>query len=161
LKLIGSGNDHAFAASVSYSLKLPTGDQNSGFGSGGIDQGVTLLTRFRFSPVALYFNPGYIFRSDPETLGPEIEVDDSFTLLAGVEFEAGETWSLLAQVNYYSAIFSGTDIPQLDRESTELSFGVVMQISKKMDLELAFCEDLSPAAPDFTVHTQVRYTFGK
>jgi len=160
LRLVGPKQNRHFNSSLAYAIKLPTGDEKRGFGSGRIDQVITLLTQFRFAPVVLYLNPGYIFLADPKTLGPEVSVDDIFTMLAGIEFEVGEKWSLLAQVNTYTSMFKDTGVPHLDQDSTELALGFSVQVSNRMNLEFAFCEDLTRAAPDFTVHTRLSYVFG-
>ena len=77
------------------------------------------------------------------------------------EFEAGESWSLLAPVNYYTALFDTTGIAQLDQDSLELALGFSVRVFKRMGLEFAFCEDLTRSAPDFTVHTRLSYIFGE
>jgi hypothetical protein len=148
------------ASSLLVSLKIPTGDENHGFGSGRFDQSLILLNQYRVSLFILYLNPGIVFLSDPETHGADIHVNDMMTLLAGIEYKVSDTWSLMGQFNFVTSPFHHTGIEQMDQDSLELALGFAVSMSPDMIFEFAFSEDLTRTAPDFTVHGALRYEFG-
>lgn len=103
---------------------------------------------------------GIVLISDPETDGADIRLDDMMTLLAGIEYEASETLSLMGQFNFVTSPFHHTGIDQMDQDSLELALGFAVSMSHDMIFEFAFSEDLTRTAPDFTVHGALRYEFG-
>ncbi len=147
--------------SLSYTLKMPTGDKSQGVGSGGFDHGFFLLSQARFSRFTTYLNVGYILLSDPETSGPDLSVRDMLTLFAGAEYRVSNSWTLSAQLDYYTSPFENTGISQLDDDSLGLALGLGYKLSSCMGLEFAFGEDLTHAAPDFTVHARLIYELGR
>ena len=158
--LTGSGSRPGLASSLLLALKMPTGDKDRGFGSGRMDQGLMLLNQYRTPPFILYLNPGIVRLSDPQTRGADIDVDDMATLLAGIEYRVSDTWSLMGQFNFATSPFHGTGIAQMDQDSLELVLGSGLAMSDNMIFEVAFSEDLTRTAPDFTVHGALRYEFG-
>lgn len=153
-----AGGERRPAAALAYKLKLPFGDADAGFGSGRIDHGAFVLTRWPFWRFALHLSPGYVWLSDPHTRGAEVTMADMAALLSGLTFDAGRSLCLKAQLNYYTSPFSRTGISQLDQDSLQLSLGFSVRLSRRMGLELALSEDLTRAAPDFTVHTRWIFT---
>jgi len=160
IQLTNAGNRQGLISSLLLALKIPTGDEDHGFGSGRFDQGLVLLNQYRISPLILYLNPGIVLLSDPETQGADIHVNDMMTLLAGIEYNISDTWSLMGQFNFVTSPFHHTGIEQMDQDSLELAFGFAVSISDNMVFEFAFSEDLTRTAPDFTVHGALRYEFG-
>jgi len=141
-------------SALSYTLKLPTGDYEQGFGSNGFDHGFSLLSEFQIAPFTFRLNPSVIFLSDPETAaGADISVNHTiFGLFAGSEYAFSKSLSLPAQLNYYTAPFKDTGIGQLDTDSLELALGFIYEFTPSISLEFAFCEDLTHSAPDFNIH---------
>jgi len=148
------------SAGLVYTVKVPTGGSTEGFGSGGFDHGISLLSRLKAGPVRIYLNPSVAFLSDPETLGPEIESDTVFGIFGGLEYIIRESWSLAAQLNYYTSPFEDTGIPQLDDSALELTVGTIYAFSQDTNLEFSFSEDLRGPVPDFNIHLRINYTFG-
>jgi len=143
--------------SLSYTLKMPLGDEEGGFGSGGFDHEFSLLSQFRISPLVIYLNPSLIFLSDPETVEADISVSNILGLFLGGEYIFSESLSLLAQLNYYTSPFENTGISQLDTETLQAEFGFIYKLTSSLSLEFAFCEDLTRSAPDFNVHLRMSY----
>jgi hypothetical protein len=160
VRLTRVGNHQGLTSSISYGLKIPTGDENHGFGSGRFDQGLVFLNQYRMSPLTLYLNPGVVLLSDPKTQGADIHVNNIMTFLAGIEYNVSDTWSLMGQLNFVTSPFHHTGIEQMDQDSLELTLGFAVSISPDMTFEFAFSEDLTRTAPDFTVHGALRYEFG-
>ena len=159
-QLTEAGIHKGLGSSLLYALKIPTGDEERGLGSGRFDQGFILLNQYSIAPLVLYLNPGIVFLSDPVTKGAHIQVKDMVTLLAGIEYQVSDTWSWMGQVNFLTSPFHHTGIEQMDRDSLELTLGGVIRVSDQMVFELAFSEDVTRTAPDFTVHGSLRYEFG-
>lgn len=160
MQLTNAGRRQGLSSSLLAALKIPTGDEDHGFGSGRFDQALVLLNQYRISPVILYLNPGIVLLSDPETHGADIHVNDMMTLLAGIEYKVSETLSLMGQFNLVTSPFQHTGIEQMDQDSLELALGFAVWMSQNMIFEFAFSEDLTRTAPDFTVHGALRYEFG-
>lgn len=156
IPLIRDSQNPYFSSSFQYSLKTPTGDEDYGFGSGEFDHAFYLLNRISYKSFAFYLNPCAIILSDPKTQGAEISVRNIYGVFGGIEYMINESWSLLAQVNHYTAPLENTGIVQFDVDSTELTVGFIWQ-SDTIAFELAFCEDLTRAAPDFNVHAMLRF----
>ena len=160
MQLTSAGLRQGFTSSLLVALKIPTGDEDHGFGSGRFDQALIFLNQYRVSPFILYLNPGIVLLSDPETQGADIHVNDMMTLLAGIEYNVSDSLSLMGQFNFVTSPFHNTGIEQMDQDSLELALGFAVSISHDMIFEFAFSEDLTRTAPDFTVHGALRYEFG-
>jgi hypothetical protein len=142
----------AFASTVIYTLKLPTGDSDHGFGSGGTDHGLSLLNRFTAGSFNFTLNPGVIVPSDPDTQGADIHYRTMGTLFAGVEYVWNPRWSYYVQLNTFTSPLKDTEISILDDPSVDIAFGFARTFAGGSRLSFSFCEDLSGAVPDFTVH---------
>jgi len=160
VRMSNTGNHEGLTSSIFYALKIPTGDADHGFGSGRFDQGLVFLNQYRVSPFILYLNPGVVLLSDPKTQGADIDINNIMTLLAGIEYNVNDTWSLMGQLNFVTSPFRNTGIEQMDQDSLELTLGFAVLISHDKTFEFAFSEDLTRTAPDFTVHGALRYEFG-
>lgn len=160
--ILKSGISHSLflpeSIALSYTLKFPSGDKDRGLGSGGFDQGLFLLSQFRLIPsLLIYLNPGIIFLSETET---DISFRNRiFAFFWGGEYLLNESWSLFAQLNYYTSPFEHTGIRQLDDDSLELQLGFACALTRSLNFEFAFCEDLTRSAPDFNIHTRFVYRF--
>ncbi len=162
LKLLQAISGRPVELSLSYHVKFPLGDPDYGYGSGEFDHGIFLLSRTRLGdfPVVLYIQPGFLFLSDPHTLGAAIEVDPSWSIFCGLEYLYSEKLSLMAQINYFTSPFQAPGISQLHLGGLQLDFGFSYSFSDKSALEFAFCEDLSGSgAPDFNLHLRTSLRF--
>lgn len=158
LKYVLTGNGW-FKSSLLASLKIPTGDEDKGFGSGNVDYGFSLLSQFTRGKMAFYLNPGVIFPSDPDTAGADISYKTMATLFAGLEYIYSPAWSFAAQLNTFTSPLSDTGIDTLDNPSVELALGLTRSWGRNTRASFAFCEDLSGPAPDFTVHAGIETSF--
>lgn len=152
---VHSGPD--WAAALMYSLKLPTGDEKKGLGSGNIDQGLFLLSRLTSGALTWTLNPGLIVPRDPDTLGATIKFRTMACLFVGAEYHANDDVSLTVQLNTFTSPLSDTGIDTLDRPCVELGLGLVCRLAPGLTLDASFNEDLSGPSPDFTVRTGIRY----
>ena len=137
--------------SLQATLELPTGNASKGYGSGGVDAGLSLLMDKKISEkVKAYLNLGVIF---PGNLQGHETVTLKNVIYGGAAVEAGlwEHISLLGQVLFQNSPFPQTGISSIDRVSALLSVGG-RYTSGKNSFELSLTEDPNTAgAPDFTV----------
>ncbi len=149
----------AMSSALIPAVKLPLGDSERGTGSGRWDAGLYWTAVFEFAPWAIYMMPGFALISDPRTDGPDVESRDSYSLLAGAAYRYDADWRWLVQLNGYTSPLQRTGINQLDNGAVELAFGFHYRLKPNWRVEFAFCEDLTRAAPDFTVHLGVIWNY--
>jgi hypothetical protein len=145
------------AVSLSYQVKLPTGDPDHGFGSGAVDHGLFLPIQIQIDRCIVYLTPGYIWVADPETDGPDVAARNVVSFFAGGEYLLTADFSLLTQINFYTSPTERTGIDKLDDGSLDLAVGFHWRFAPELGFEFAFCEDLTRAAPDFNLHGRIVY----
>jgi hypothetical protein len=160
VKLMDKTAHRPLLASLSYQVKLPTGNPDHGFGSGAVDQGVSLATQLSLTPWYLYITPGFYLISNPaDSDAPgHVAASDMVSLFVGGEYVHSKALSLLVQLNFYTSPLEHTGIRKLDDGSLELSLGLIYRFNDALGLELAFSEDLTRAAPDFNLHGRISYS---
>ncbi len=151
----------AMRSALITSVKLPLGDAESGIGSGRWDWGFYWTAAFDFDPWSFYLMPGFALISDPRSEGPHVEARNSYSLFAGAAYRYDERWRWLVQVNGFTSPLQDTGISQLDNGALELILGTQYGLSSNWRIEFAFCEDLTRAAPDFTVHAGVVWNYDR
>lgn len=148
------------AVSGLISLKLPTGDEDHGFGSGKVDQGYFLLTQMSNEKGVLYLNPGLILPQDPETQGASIDFKTMACLFIGYEYRLNPAWSLNGQVNMFQSPLKDTGIAHLDQACVELALGATYRLRSRLVWDMSFTEDLAGPSADFTLRTGLRLDSG-
>jgi hypothetical protein len=134
------------------SLKLPLGDAEAGTGSGAWDFGLYWTAAYHPGSWSFYLMPGVALISDPRNNGPEVTARNSYSLVAGAAYHYSDRWRWLVQMNGFSSPIQRTGIGELDNGAVELAFGFHYRLNPRWRIEFAFSEDLTRAAPDFTVH---------
>ena len=140
-------------------IKFPVGDTDRGLGSGNYDFGFYLPVQWSRPPWNIYFMPGVAMISDPDPPERRIEARNSYSFFAGVGYAYTERLNLLIQVNYMSSPLENTGISELDDGGLELALGFQYQLGRFWAMEFAFCEDLTRAAPDFTLHLGLTWRY--
>jgi hypothetical protein len=149
-------------SSLLVSVKAPTGDPDSGYGSGQWDLGFFLPNQWSLKQWSLYLMPGIIHHGNPETSRADVSARDSISLFAGAGYAYNERWIWLVQFNYFSSPIETTGVSRIDDGAVELALGFQRILNRRWRLEMAFCEDpLTLAAPDFTVHMGVVWSYGQ
>jgi hypothetical protein len=141
--------------SLIYQVQLPTGENESGFGSGSFDHSLGLPTAFAHKKLRVFLTPGVHLPGEPDTIDASIHTRPFGSLLVGAAYAYNENLSLIAQVNGYTSPLEKTDIPKLDDGSLELGLGFHYRLIRGLGLEFAFTEDLTRAAPDFNLHLRL------
>ena len=137
---------------LTYEVKAPSGNVSYGFGSGAWDHGLFLPVKYGFKNINAYFMPGYIMLGRPRFDTADISVKDIISLFVGGEYIYSSKTNLVMQFNSYTSPFERTGIEKLDTPSLELALGARRAFSSVLGGEIAFCEDLTDGAPDFTIH---------
>jgi hypothetical protein len=144
------------------SMKLPTGEPGTGFGSGKADFGIFLPTQWNIDDWRYYFMPGLMYHGDPDTQGADIEARGNFSLFLGAVFAYNDKWSWIGQLNYFSSPIEKTGIAKLDDGAYGLTVGIRRSLHQCWDLELALTEDIFlRAAPDFNVRLGLTWRYRK
>jgi hypothetical protein len=150
---------HALDSSVMATLKVPTGDADSGLGSGQYDVGMFLPIKWNGDRWSFYLMPGFLWIDDPQTSGARVSARNMTSIFAGAAFEYNEKWRWLAQLNYYSSPLEETGLEELDDGALELAFGIQRTLSPSLYWEFAFSEDLTLAVPDFNIRLAMTWRF--
>ena len=159
LSLWPDSDSTGWTGSLLLSLKAPTGDSSAGSGSGRYDYGVFVPMTWSGRKWALHVMPGMIRNSDPETRGAEVSAQDSYSLFAGISYSYSRWTTVMAQFNAYSSPIETTGITELDGPALEMAVGFHHKLDNAWTLTFAFCEDLTRAAPDFTVRLGLKRSF--
>jgi hypothetical protein len=138
--------------SILYQLQLPTGEDESGFGSGSFDHSLMLPSVFKRKPFRFFLTPGVHLPGQPETVAADIQTRPFASLLMGTSYAYDADLSLVIQINGYTSPLEKTGIPKLDNGSLELGLGFHYRLARGVGMEFAFTEDLTRAAPDFNLH---------
>ncbi len=145
-------SSNGFNLSVKADVELPSGKAKTGYGSGNVDAGVSILIdKSISSAVMTYWNFGAVFPGDVKGYR-KLNLKNYFHGGAGLEAALGKRFSLLAQVQGQSSIYPKTDLLAVDRAAFLLTFGGRYS-SGKSSAELSLAEDINAAGtPDFTVN---------
>jgi len=147
------------AISIKGDVELPTGDAKSGYGSGSIDAGISLLFDKKLSEAfKTYSNIGVVF---PGALRGHERVGLKDFIYGGAAVEAAfwKDISLLGQVFIQGSPLPETDIGPVDRTAVLLSLGG-RYYSGNNSFELSFTEDPNTSgAPDFTLNFSFKSRF--
>jgi hypothetical protein len=146
-------------SSLLISLKLPTGNESAGLGSGNFDVGFFLPSKWASRAWTIFIMPGFGFIGDPDIGNLEVKARDVYALFAGTAYNDSSDWTWLLQVNAYSTPLEFTGIGELDDGAVDLSMGFHYRVARHWLFEFAFCEDLTRTAPDFNVRAALRWIF--
>lgn len=158
-KHIWSGSTWRISAKTT--VKLPTGDPDQGFGSGGFDaQAIALAGWQPHDKWALSFGAGHTWLARPDVLSG-IDADFSGTTFfgLGLTYFWTDKFSVFVQAGTATPAFENTGINALDDAYGDVTFGVRHTWKNKWSAYWALSEDLSRAAADFTMHTGVGFDF--
>jgi len=159
LQLTPPAPRRSFDASLLGRIKLPVGDAERGLGSGQYDYGLYLPMQWSWRPWTLYFMPGLAILNDPDIPAAHVAARNSWSLFAAVGYAYSEHLNLLGQLNYFTSPIERTGISELDDGGLELALGFQYDLDRNWVLEFAFCEDLTRAAPDFSLHLGLTWRY--
>lgn len=141
----------AMTSALLLSLKLPTGNEEIGLGSGEVDAGLFVPIQWSGLPYSFYLMPGITMIKDPESRQVPVSGRNSLSLFAGTAYDYNDRLRLLAQLNFHTSPIESTGSSRVDNGALELSLGFQRRLRDRLTLEFAFSEDLTRAAPDFNM----------
>ena len=86
----------------SFELKLPTGDESRGLGSGEFDYDLRLRSQKTWGWFTAIGNAGYTFVTDPEFGGVTTSTENVWLLTFGQEYEVAKRTTLLSEIYFVS-----------------------------------------------------------
>ncbi|MEJ2040390.1 MAG: DUF3187 family protein [Desulfosarcinaceae bacterium] len=146
---------NSWDGSAIMSLKAPTGNVDEATGSGRWDYGLFVNGEHRRSRWSYFAMAGIAINHDPDTGGARIRTRPSYSLAGAVGYDYSDRTTWLVQVSSYTSPIEETGISEVDTPAAELGLGFRYQVAGDWNMEFAFGEDLTRAAPDFTVHLGV------
>jgi hypothetical protein len=147
-KRIRDSDDWLF--SLKTMVQAPIAPTDNGVGNGSWEWGALLLAEKKFQTVHSHFNLGFV---DPGY----VERGEKYKLDTFYFFRAGGTYSLS---NHYSLVLQGTvaSVPLYWYFNwSEITAGLQYKTKSGITLAIAFMEDLSKTAPDFTSHLSLTF----
>lgn len=147
------------AVSIAASIELPTGQADTGYGSGGYDGTVALLADGRIGDaVMVYLNAGVVFPGDLRAR-QEVELRTAAYGGVGIEGVLGPRWSLVVQAWVQGSPYPETQIRQIDSPAVLFAFGARYR-GARSTLDVSLTEDPGTrGAPDFIVHAAYSVPF--
>jgi hypothetical protein len=141
-------------------LNLPTGDPDSGFGSGDINGGVALLMNKELkSDLVLYVNAGIGLTNKLRAM-EEVKLRNYYYCGAGWEWAHTDSILFNLQIIAQTSPFPKTGEKVVDYPSIMASFGGRYKIASRSSIGLAITEDPdSVGAPDIMMGVDYRYRF--
>jgi hypothetical protein len=141
-------------------LKLPTGDEDDGHGSGKFDGGFgVLLQKDLTRSLACYLNVDHIFRKSPDSFRG---VSASNVTHGTLSFEKAFTsaFSLILQTDYQTRPLESVDLSVFRYPEWTGSVGVGYHFSERFRMGLTFTEGITTdTAPDFVVGMNLALQF--
>lgn len=136
-------------ASANAFLKIPSADQQNGFGTGKLDNGYSLSVKKSVQTFVVLGDVGYMFLGNPANVSYIDPI--SYGLGIGKYFEEGR-YSLLLYYQGYSKILDGYNSPQT------LALGINDKISSNVILTLIGSKGLSDVTPDLSLSVGMKWT---
>lgn len=143
-------------------VELPTGSEQGGFGNGGLDYGAGMLFEWRPGSASVYAHLGYTIAETPhQSRRAGLEFANVSTGGAGIEVPIGSDFAALIQVDWETSTLRNLGFTQASRDQVLLWLGGRATMSRRMQIEFALGEDLTPnVAPDFSVFLGVSWRTG-
>jgi len=142
-------------------LELPTGNSDKLLGSGSTDLALWLSANQKFKPwgraVHSRAAAGILLMTDGKVL-PDQHKNSAVFGSFGLGTPVTKRLELMAQLDWHSRFFAGSDVRQLDQWASQLTVGGAIHLTQRYDLEVGVSEDAFPvdASPDVVFHLAVR-----
>jgi hypothetical protein len=140
---------------------IPTGDPEQLYGSGGANLALWLqASRFLGKGWSVYGSAGISYLGSGEVL-PDLQRHWVLFAGGGMGWQLFDWMSLKLQIDTQTSAYKETELTQLGRTATQLSFGTTIGLSKQLELDIAVVENIinSAASPDLGLSVAVRSVF--
>jgi hypothetical protein len=141
----------------SFELKLPTGDESRGLGSGEFDYDLRARTQKTWSWFTAIGNVGYTFVTDPESGGVTISTENVWLLSFAQEYQVAKKTKLLSEIYFVSREAPG------DPNRLAANFGFKHKLRDNFTIHAAIGKSIregNRGGPDVRVYVGVKWEFG-
>ncbi|MFO7570318.1 MAG: DUF3187 family protein [Smithellaceae bacterium] len=152
-----------FQLALRGSLKLPTGNTDSLFGSGSTDLALWLSAE-QGLPIAYgqwraFGEAGALIMTEGKILPDAQRPLAGFGSL-GLGFGPAKWIDLKIQANAHTSLYSASDLKQINAASVQLTMGGTLIFSDRTALDIAVTEDVFVnTSPDVVLHLSLRHAF--
>ena len=149
------------AVAARFTVELPTGDEERGTGSGGIDAAAGVILERSVGRFTFFGGLDGVHVDQPESFQRAgIDVRSLFSVSGGGEYRWSDRLSLLAQAVLQMPLTRSLPFEEIDREILDLGFGFAYELSSASTLTFSFHEDaVAASGPDLTVYTGITWRF--
>ena len=151
-----------FGLGARAAVELPTGDDDRGLGSGGLDAAVGLFGEYRTGPLSFTGQAQHTFAATPgQSDDVGFRFRDVTSLGAGVECAVTNDFWLVVQTEWETSTLRAARLERASDPQWLLWTGLRYGLADGARLEIGLGEDLSPfIAPDFTAWVALSFDFG-
>jgi len=144
------------------SVELPTGNDQHGFGNGGVDYGTGVLFEWWPGAVALSAHYGYTIAATPaKSRAAGLDFADVSSAGIGAEVPVGGDFAALVQFEYETSTLRNLHFDRVSRDQVLLWVGGRASLSSRLQIEFAIGEDLTQdIAPDFSLFAGLSWRTG-
>jgi hypothetical protein len=163
LQLYRDGEEYPRAVALRSTIKLPTGDSDSLYGSGSTDFSLSVgaLNDFKL-PVghgAVFAEGGVMFTTTGSILPEQRRNNVGFGTI-GAGWNPLSWMALKLQLDLHSPLYGDSDLKPLSANAAQLIMGGTLGLTKSTTLDIAVCEDIATTtSPDvvFYFSTNTRF----
>jgi hypothetical protein len=141
----------------SFELKLPTGDESRGLGSGEFDYDLRLRTQKTWGWFTAIGNVGYTFVTDPEYGGVTTSTENVWLLTFAQEYQVAKKTKLLSEIYFVSREAPG------DPNRLAANIGFKHKLRDNLTVHAAIGKSIregNRGGPDLRVYVGVKWEFG-
>jgi hypothetical protein len=133
-------------------IELPTGDDERGYGSGGLDAGAGIVLEYRMATIAWYGHAQHTFAGTPDPASRAgFHFEDVTSAGLGLEVPFASDLHGFVQVEWENSALRELDLQVTQRDHVLLWAGARWRTTKHLGLEFGLGEDLQTlVSPDFT-----------
>lgn len=162
-QLYNSGDQTPRSLALRGSIKLPTGDSNALFGSGGYDGALWLAAGDHYhtawGPVALFGAAGMMGMTEGRVIRNQQNNWAGFGSL-GIGWRPLDRIVLKIQTDAHTPFFRNSDLKELSGSAAQIVIGGTVALGKIFTLDIGVSEDiLVNTAPDVVFHFSLKSTF--
>ena len=154
-------DSHGPAVAARFTVELPTGDDDRGAGSGGIDVAAGVLVERSVGRWTFFGGIDGVLPEDPDGFeAAGVEARALGFASGGVEYRWNDRVSLLGQAVLQTPFTRSLGAEEIDREILDLGFGLAWDLAPGATGFASFHEDaVAASGPDATVQVGVAFTW--
>jgi hypothetical protein len=142
---------------LSFELKLPTGDESRGLGSGEFDYDLRLRAQKTWSWLTLIGNAGYTFISEPKIGGIASSRENVWIVTCAQEYELHDKFRLLSEIYWLNSEEPGE--PNRLAANVGFKYRLLESLTTHASVGRSLREG-NRGGPDFRAYAGLKWTFG-